>query len=131
MKPLTFHVTTAAWHKARQRAGIEENVTLHTMRHCSNSWLAQRNVPREIRARLGGWSLGKDAIDGYTHLYIEHLRPFAAMLDEILGIHVPCTATGSGNTFAPEVPESIGVADGIRTHNNWNHNLVVEGGSVH
>lgn len=79
-----FHVTTKAWRAAVKRAGITENVTLHTMRHCGNSWLAQRGVPREIRARLGGWSLGSQAIDGYTHLYIDHLRPYAAMLDEVM-----------------------------------------------
>lgn len=63
------------------------------MRHCANSWLAQRGVPREIRARLGDWSLGKEAIDGYTHLFIEHLRPYVAMIDQALGVKVSARPT--------------------------------------
>jgi integrase len=77
-------VTTKAWKAAVRRAGLPEGVTLHTMRHCANSWLAERGVPREIRARLGGWSVGTDAIDGYTHLHIEPLRQYVAMLDPLL-----------------------------------------------
>jgi integrase len=78
-----FHVVTKSWRKHRKEAGLTENITLHTMRHCGNSWLAQRGVPAEIRARLGGWSVrGNKIQDGYTHLYIEHLRPYVAMLDE-------------------------------------------------
>lgn len=81
------NVTTKAWKKACKRVGITENVTLHTMRHCGNSWLAQRAVPKEIRAQLGGWSItGRGAIDDYTHLFIDHLRPYAAMLDEVLRV---------------------------------------------
>jgi integrase len=78
-----FHVVTKSWRKHRKEAGLAENITLHTMRHCGNSWLAQRGAPAEIRARLGGWSLrGAKIMDGYTHLYIENLRPYVAMLDE-------------------------------------------------
>jgi len=78
-----FHAVTKAWRKHRKEAGLTENITLHTMRHCGNSWLAQRGVPAEIRARLGGWSVrGAKIMDGYTHLYIENLRPYVAMLDE-------------------------------------------------
>lgn len=83
-----LHVTTRAWTKAVRRSGLPEGVTLHTMRHCANSWLPQRGVPREIRARLGGWSLGKEAIDGYTHLFIDDLRPYVAMIDRALGMTV-------------------------------------------
>lgn len=78
-----FHVVTKAWRNGRKEAGFTENITLHTMRHCGNSWLAQRGVPAEIRARLGGWSVrGAKIMDGYTHLYIDNLRPYVAMLDE-------------------------------------------------
>jgi len=120
-----FHVTTAAWHKAAGRAGIE-GTTLHTLRHCANSWLAQKGVPREIRARLGGWSLGGDAIDGYTHLFIDHLRPFTTLLHEILAypLHEICTTTRIKAGVDEKNALETGVADGIRTHNNQNHNLV-------
>ena len=119
------HVTTAAWHKAAARAGLE-GVTLHTMRHCANSWLAQRGVPQEVRARLGGWSLGGKAIDGYTHLFIDHLRPFATLLDEILAypLHEICTTTRNKRATQSQVLDGTGVTDGTRTHNNQNHNLL-------
>ncbi|MPZ41937.1 MAG: tyrosine-type recombinase/integrase [Betaproteobacteria bacterium] len=78
-----FHVVTKAWRKRREAAGLVENITLHTMRHCGNSWLAQRGVPAEIRARLGGWSMrGAKIMDGYTHLFLDNLRPYLAILDD-------------------------------------------------
>ena len=96
------------------------------MRHCANSWLAQRGVPQEVRARLGGWSLGGKAIDGYTHLFIDHLRPFATLLDEILAypLHEICTATRNQRATQSQVLDGTGVTDGTRTHNNQNHNLL-------
>jgi hypothetical protein len=58
-------------------------VSFHTMRHCGQSWLAQLGVSPELRARLGGWSVrGLGAMDNYTHLYIEDLRPIAEKLAE-------------------------------------------------
>ena len=58
-------------------------VSFHTMRHCGQSWLAQAGVSAELRARLGGWSVrGLGAMDGYTHLFIEDLRPASEKLAE-------------------------------------------------
>jgi hypothetical protein len=58
-------------------------VSFHTIRHCGQSWLAQAGVSAELRARLGGWSVrGLGAMDGYTHLFIEDLRPASEKLAE-------------------------------------------------
>lgn len=73
-------VVTKTWRLARNAANMP-TVSLHTMRHCGQSWLAQQGVSAEMRARLGGWSVrGLGAMDNYTHLYIEDLRPIAEKL---------------------------------------------------
>jgi len=73
-------VVTKSWRAARNTANMP-TVSLHTMRHCGQSWLAQQGVSAEMRARLGGWSVrGLGAMDNYTHLYIEDLRPIAEKL---------------------------------------------------
>ena len=75
-------VLTKTWRAARARANMP-TVSFHTMRHCGQSWLAQAGVSAEMRARLGGWSVrGLGAMDKYTHLYIEDLRPIAEKLAE-------------------------------------------------
>lgn len=72
----------AAWRKAVERAGIG-HVRWHDLRHTFNSWLAQKGVPSEIRKRLMGHKNG-EVHDRYTHLYVEHLRPYAEIIDDIL-----------------------------------------------
>lgn len=75
-------VLTKAWRAARAAVRMP-TVAFHTMRHCGQSWLAQSGVDAEMRARLGGWSVrGLGAMDRYTHLYIEDLRPIAEKLAE-------------------------------------------------
>jgi integrase len=75
-------VVTKTWRAARTKADMP-TVSLHTMRHCGQSWPAQQGVSAEMRARLGGWSVrGLGAMDKYTHLYIEDLRPIAEKLAE-------------------------------------------------
>lgn len=80
-----------AWYAALKEAGIESTriapqtgVCWHTFRHTWNSWLAQRGVSKEIRQRLGGWATRGDNADRYTHLDLESLRPYAAVVDTIL-----------------------------------------------
>jgi integrase len=81
-----------AWYTALEQAGLESTRTApvtgvcwHTFRHTWNSWLAQRGVSKEIRQRLGGWAeMVSDSTDRYTHLDIESLRPYAAVIDTVL-----------------------------------------------
>lgn len=72
----------ASFRKAVERAGIG-HVRWKDFRTTFNSWLAQRGVPREIRARLMGHTT-KEVQDRYTRLYVEHLRPFSEIIDSVL-----------------------------------------------
>lgn len=73
-------VVTGAFRKAREALHMRE-VCFHTMRHCGQTWLAEEGVSVEQRARLGGWTVaGMGAMDDYTHLNIEPLRPTAEIL---------------------------------------------------
>lgn len=88
-----------AWWKALVRAGLGEWVTTptgesyegdvcwHTLRHTFTSWLGQAGVPDGVIDRLGGWSTGAkrgNTRERYKHLNVEHLRPFAAVIDRTL-----------------------------------------------
>jgi integrase len=74
------HVVTKAFRQSRAKVGMGD-VCFHTMRHCGQTWLAEEGVTPEMRARLGGWTVrGMGAMDDYTHLNIEPLRPVADIL---------------------------------------------------
>lgn len=72
-----------AWYKALKRAGVG-GFNWHGFRHTFNTWLAQRGVSPEIRQRLCGWS-SRQIVDRYTHFAVEHLRPHAEIIDQVLG----------------------------------------------
>lgn len=66
-------------YKAVQAAGIAP-MTFHTFRHTFASWLAQKGVDGAIRKRLGCWTIGGSAADGYVHFDVESLRPFSELV---------------------------------------------------
>lgn len=83
------------WYAALQRAGLGDweegewrGFRWHGLRHTFNSWLGQHGAPEEIRKRLCGWSGGRrpqsSIVQRYTHFDLEHLRPYAAVVDELL-----------------------------------------------
>jgi integrase len=65
--------------QAATAAGIDP-MTFHTFRHTFASWLAQRGVSDAVRRRLGCWSAGQSASEGYVHFDVESLRPFSEMV---------------------------------------------------
>lgn len=71
-----------AWWNAVKRAGIDP-CRFHDLRHTFNSWLAQQGVPMDIRKRLVGHKTSQ-MNDRYTHLDVEHLRPYSALIDTFL-----------------------------------------------
>jgi integrase len=79
-----YHV---AWYKALDKLGLRgnggEDFCWHGLRHTWASWLAQAGVPEWARKRLGGWSSAQ-MVDRYSHLDLEALRPYAAVIDTIL-----------------------------------------------
>lgn len=89
-RPMQEH-GQASFKKAVERAGIG-HVRWKDFRTTFNSWLAQRGVPREIRARLMGHTT-KEVQDRYTRLYVEHLRPFSEIIDAVLAQQTGLTET--------------------------------------
>lgn len=71
-----------ALRKATTAAHVEY-ITFHGLRHTFNTWLARAHVPQEIRERLCGHR-GKRSNDIYTHYDVEHLRPYAEIIDRLL-----------------------------------------------
>ena len=64
-------VNTKAWHKALERAGIE-NFRWHDLRHSWASWHIQEGTPLHVLQELGGWST-PEMVQKYAHLSSEHL----------------------------------------------------------
>jgi integrase len=84
-----------AWFKAMHRAGVGEyklwrvdgklkskwtGFTWHGLRHTFASWLGQSGIAEMYIDQLCGWA-EKDTRGIYTHLDVEHLRPFAKIID--------------------------------------------------
>jgi integrase len=69
------------WERLAARAGLPARMRLYdATRHTFNSTAAYFGVPREIRMRLMGHSLGRDVHDIYTHLQSEQLLAAADLL---------------------------------------------------
>lgn len=73
-KPIT-QVSTKAWYKALQRAGIE-HFRWHDLRHTWASWHVQNGTPLFALQELGGWE-SQEMVRRYAHLSAEHLAPYA------------------------------------------------------
>jgi integrase len=69
------------WNVARQ--GIK-NFRWHDLRHTWASYLIQNDVPEAVVETLGGWQSGK-MVRRYAHASVESLRPYAEVLDRVLG----------------------------------------------
>lgn len=77
------NVSTKAWTKAKQRAGIT-NYRFHDNRYTWASWLRQRGVRLEDLQELGGWQ-SEAMVRRYAHIEADmHLRHATAKLDGIL-----------------------------------------------
>jgi len=119
--PITKRSNNTAWRKARGRAGLAR-LRWHDLRHTWATWHAQRGTPGLMLQMLGGWHDAR-MVRHYLHLAGHDLlvhantirvpqirRTISAQLDH---------AVETGNV---QDIDFIGVADGIRTHNNRNHN---------
>ena len=97
----------------------------HDLRHTWATWHAQAGTPAIVLQALGGW---KDArmVRTYTHLAALDL------LDHANAIRLPAVPLSAGTNSSTvataddgedeQVLDVFGVDDGIRTHNNRNHN---------
>jgi integrase len=69
------------WARLAARAELPARMRLYdATRHTFNSTAAYFGVPREIRMRLMGHSLGRDVHDIYTHLRPEQLLAAADLI---------------------------------------------------
>jgi integrase len=68
-------VSTHAWYKACQRAGIED-FRFHDLRHTFASWHAQAGTPLSVLQELGGWR-SATMVQRYAHLTAGHLVHYA------------------------------------------------------
>lgn len=76
-KPV-IQVSTAAWYKALQRAGISE-FRWHDLRHTWASWHVQSGTPLFALQELGGWE-SAEMVRRYAHLGAGHLAVYAGKL---------------------------------------------------
>lgn len=69
-------VSTAAWYKALERAGIED-FRWHDLRHTWASWHVQGGTPLFALQELAGWETER-MVRRYAHLAAEHLAAYAS-----------------------------------------------------
>ena len=127
--PITKHSNNTAWRKARARVGLPE-LRFHDLRHSWATWHKAAGTPDFELQQMGGWSDSR-MLRVYAHLAAEQLLVHA---DRITVPPAPqgtnwVTAARSGPDEVADFDEKDfeirvlgGVADGIRTHNNRNHN---------
>lgn len=72
-KPI-FQVSTKAWYRALERAGIE-NFRFHDLRHTWASWHVQNGTPLFALQELGGWETER-MVRRYAHLTAGHLAAY-------------------------------------------------------
>lgn len=109
-----------AFNKACARAGIE-NFTWHDLRHTWASWHIMSGTPVEVLQRLGGWADLK-MVMRYAHLAPGYLAQYAGNSNLVTSTSQE-KGPPEGDPDNSLIQHDIsGVADGVRTHDNWNHN---------
>jgi Phage integrase family len=110
-------------HVGLHGAGLPE-IRWHDIRHLWATWHTLNGTPQRVLQALGGWKDERRMVARYATLNVDMAAPWAG------------NAFGARHTFGTpskdpvEAPEKnfnadnalAGVADGIRTHNNRNHN---------
>jgi len=69
------NVSTKAWYKALDRAGIKD-FRWHDLRHTWASWHIMRGTPLAVLQELGGWE-SREMVAKYAHFSKDHLSQFA------------------------------------------------------
>lgn len=109
---------TKAWDAAVKRAKCPAGLRWHDLRHTWATWHVMAGTPLEVLMKLGGWA-SYEMVLRYAHFAPGYLAEYAARVGTKTGTVVPA----GGDLPAETPPESVGygVADGIRTHDDWNH----------
>jgi integrase len=87
-RPITGTFNTAAFRKARRRAGLA-GVRWHDLRHTFASWLASEGASDRVLQAMGGWTSPR-MVARYAHLRAGDLRPWA----ELIGKRAPKLGNG-------------------------------------
>ena len=103
-KPIR-QVSTKAWYKALQRAGISD-FRWHDLRHTWASWHVQQGTPLYVLQELGGWE-SAEMVRKYAHLSCEHLAPYA---DRLCALGVVEGLANGTNLAQPEKQRGCGSA---------------------
>jgi integrase/recombinase XerD len=83
--PLTRSSVGLVFRKAKKRAGITKNVTVHSMRHCFATHLLEKGTDiRTIQRLLGHRSLSSTQI--YTHVAENYVNQAGSPLDTLEGV---------------------------------------------
>jgi len=114
-KPIGKRSNNTAWRRARAEIGLPK-LQFHDTRRTWATWHKMAGTPDFELQEMGGWSDAR-MLKIYAHLAGQHLLKHAN------AITVPGTTKGTVEKLAAaENVDLSGVADGIRTRNNWNHN---------
>ena len=88
VNPLTTRQLRRAFHAARQAAGIDKRVSLHTLRHCFATHLMEQGVDvRVIQVLLGHAKL--DTTARYTRVASNTLRSVKSPLEHLIPGKLP------------------------------------------
>ena len=120
--------TQVAWLNAVSAAGLGD-FHWHDLRHTWASWHVQNGTPLAVLQELGGWRDLKMVLR-YAHLAPGHLAPYAANSGLGRPQDVEIDQAQNRTQDVPMTRSKVrsfrlkknGVADGIRTHDNRNHN---------
>ena len=75
-------IPSKLWAKALAKAGLED-VRWHDLRHTWASLMRQAGVGLDNLQELGGWK-SREMVQRYAHLNVDHLAPFASVIDGVL-----------------------------------------------
>ena len=110
--------SNSAWSKARKRAGVPW-VRWHDIRHTWASWHVMSGTPLEVLQKLGGWADVK-IVQRYAHLAPGFMAQWAN--NSSIAITVLGTPHNDEPIKISKNRINTGATDGVRTHDNWNHN---------
>jgi integrase len=115
-KPITS-ISNETWKRALEKADIKD-FRWHDLRHTWASMLIQAGVPAKALQVLGAWET-PSMVDKYAHQDTDSLRPYAGVLDRVLGTESPAPANAQITTHSPSkgglslVVNNVKLADGV------------------
>jgi hypothetical protein len=115
-KPITS-ISNETWKRALEKADIKD-FRWHDLRHTWASMLIQAGVPAKALQVLGAWET-PSMVDKYAHQDTDSLRPYAGVLDRVLGTEPPAPANAQITTHSPSkgglslVVNNVKLADGV------------------